>query len=237
MLNFMGLPLLERQVRTLRSCGIEDISIVRGFRPEKIQIEGVKYYENPQYDTTNMVSSLFCADEELIDDVVVCYADIVYENRVIEAVIAADCDIGVTVDTDYLDYWRARLDDWESDLETFNLDQSGNVLSLGAPTRDTEQAALRYVGLIKFSKKGVTALKELFYQLKEQYWNADKPWLSSKSFRQAYFTDILQALINEGNRVCPIAIERGWLEFDTVEDYEKAVSWAEDGTLQRFIKL
>lgn len=45
---------------------------------------------------------------------------------------------------------------------------------------------------------------------------------------------MLQALINAGQEVTPIVIRRGWLEFDTVEDYEKYTRWLEEGTLGKF---
>ena len=42
MLNFNGKPLIQQQVETLRKAGITDISIVRGYQPEKIDLENVK---------------------------------------------------------------------------------------------------------------------------------------------------------------------------------------------------
>ena len=80
MLNFNGKALIEWQVETLRKCGINDIIIVKGFEPDKIQIRGVKYYVNEDYANTNMIETLFCAEEELDSEVLVCYADILYEK-------------------------------------------------------------------------------------------------------------------------------------------------------------
>ena len=64
MLEFNGKSLIERQVDTLRKAGITDISIVRGYQPEKITISGVRYYHNPDFSNTNMVETLFCAEKE-----------------------------------------------------------------------------------------------------------------------------------------------------------------------------
>jgi len=47
-------------------------------------------------------------------------------------------------------------------------------------------------------------------------------------------TDMIQLIINSGQRVEPIIIKHGWLEFDTNEDYEKAIQWLKDGSLKRF---
>ena len=45
--------LLEIQINTLHTCGIEDIRIVRGYEGERINVPGLKYYNNPNYHNTN----------------------------------------------------------------------------------------------------------------------------------------------------------------------------------------
>lgn len=233
MLNFAGKSLIERQIETLRASNLEDIVIVRGFQANKINFPGVKYYLNEDYTNTNMVASLFCAEKELNDDILVCYADILYEKRVVKKILNSNSDIGVVADNSYWDYWKARLNNPEEDIEGFVV-KDGKVIELGTPKCELDKAMIRYVGLIKFSKKGIEALKEVFYENKKKYWDKDEPWLNSKSFKKAYMTDMLQALINVGYKVKPIIINNGWLEFDTNEDYEKVIKWAKEKTLDRF---
>jgi len=163
----------------------------------------------------------------------VCYADILYEKRVLEKVLASKADIGVTVDVDYWDYWKARLDKPEDDTESLVIEED-KIVELGDTECDLDKAKVRYVGLIKFSKDGALALKKVYHENKEKYFNKDEPWLRSKSFKKAYMTCMLQALINDGNVVQPIKIKHGWLEFDTVEDYEKYSTWLDEGKLNRF---
>ena len=50
-------------------------------------------------------------------------------------------------------------------------------------------------------------------------------------------TCMLQALINASYRVDPIVISHGWLEFDTVDDYEKYNNWLKEGSLGKFYSL
>ena len=45
MLMFGNKTLLERQLEVYRGCGIKDISVVRGFKKEKINYEGLNYYD------------------------------------------------------------------------------------------------------------------------------------------------------------------------------------------------
>ncbi|MEK6935082.1 MAG: phosphocholine cytidylyltransferase family protein [Nanoarchaeota archaeon] len=233
MLNFAGKSLIQRQVETLRSCGITDISIITGYMPDKVNIKKVKYYNNPDFGNTNMVASLFCAEQELNDEVLVCYADILYEKRIIQQILDSDVDIGVTTDNSYWPYWQARLDNPEEDVESFII-QDDKVVELGTPDCKLEKARTRYVGLIKFSKKGVKALKKVYNENKEKFWDKDVPWLNSKSFKKAYMTDMIQSLINKNHEVNPIIISNGWMEFDTNEDYEKATKWLKENNLNRF---
>ncbi|MCL4415417.1 MAG: phosphocholine cytidylyltransferase family protein [Actinobacteria bacterium] len=237
MLEFKGKTLIERQIDTIRSVGISDITVIRGYMPEKIRIKGVKYYLNKDFANTNMVLTLFCAEKEMTEDILVLYSDILYEKKVLEAVLKSRVDIGVTVDTDYWAYWQARLDKPENDMESLVIDKEGKIIDLGNSDCTRKEVKVRYVGIIKFSKKGAKALKKVYHQNRKKYYDKDEPWLRSKSFKKAYMTCMLQALINAGFKVEPIYITHGWMEFDTVEDFEKAIKWDEEGTLKRFINL
>ncbi|MFT4308209.1 MAG: NTP transferase domain-containing protein [Candidatus Woesearchaeota archaeon] len=228
MLEFAGKPLIEHQIGTLRRNGISDIVIVTGYAREKITFD-VRYAHNPDYDTTNMVETLFCARDELEGDVLVCYADILYDDSVLNVVLESDADIGVVVDDDYWDYWTARCDDPASDIESMII-RDGRIVDLGRGDCSLEEAQQRYVGLIKFSASGIEVLKDTY----DAHKNHVGPWLGSPSFKKAYMTSMLQAIIDSGFDVKPITISRGWLEFDTVEDYERANRWAEENSLSRF---
>ena len=235
MLSFNGKPLIQHQVETLRKAGINDISIVCGYKPENINLSGIKYYHNPDFVTTNMVETLFCAEKELngTEEVLVCYADIIYEPKILQAIIDAPVDVGVTVDQDYWEYWCARTDKPEEDMESLVID-NGKIVELGDTKCVRDKAQLRYVGLIKFSKQGVKVLTQTYHENRVKHYSSDQPWLRSKSFKKAYMTCMLQAIINAGHEVKPIIIERGWLEFDTVEDYEKYNLWLKENSLNRF---
>lgn len=234
MLEFNGKTLLQTQIDTLRACGIRNIIVVRGYKPDKIDIKDVTYYFNKNYADTNMVETLMCAEEEMNEDILVCYSDILYERRLLEEIKSSKMDIGVTADKDYWDYWKLRLHNPESDVESLVIDREGKIAELGRSNCDLEDAKFRYVGLIKFSKRGIKILKKVYYENKKKYYSSDEPWMDSKSFRNAYMTSLLNAIIKNGHRVDPIIISHGWLEFDTVEDYQKAIIWLENGLIKQF---
>jgi len=235
MLEFGGKTIIEHQIDTYKSCGIDDIVIVKGFMPEKIDFPGVRYYVNEDYDKTNMVESLFCAEEEFDDEIIVSYADIVFEPRVLSMLIDYEADITVTVDTDWKEYWEARHGSLGKDLESLVIEDS-RIVELGKPDPNLEDIDGRYVGLLRFSGDGVDVLKKVYREARSRYW--DKVWgVSGNVFQKAYMTDLLQAIIDSGKGVDALKIRRGWLEFDSVEDYEMATGCLSDGALDRFCRI
>lgn len=235
MLEFGGMPVIKRQIDLFRAAGMDRIVIVKGFAQEKIDYPGIAYYINRDFSSTNMVASLFCAREELEGELIVSYADILFERELLDRLVASPHDIVVTVDTAWRSYWLMRYGTTGFDTESLKMDD-GLITSLGRENPPQGDIDGRYVGLLKFSAVGVESLKKTWQRFREEYW--DRPWqVSGKPLRNAYMTDMVQALIDGGNTVHALKTEGGWIEFDTNEDYEKAVAWHRDGSLGRLIRL
>lgn len=236
MLSFMGKTIIERQIEMYRQCGIENIIVVRGFAADKIQYEGVTYYTNEDYANTNMVESLMAAKSEFNEDVIVSYSDILFEEKMLKAMMKSEADFAVAVDDDWKVYWAKRYGKVDFDTESLALDENDNIVELGLENPKLEDIDARYVGLLKFSKAGLEHIQAI---LQEAYANfEDKPWQQSgKTVRKAYMTDLLQAVIESGKPVKAERFHNGWIEFDANEDYENACRWVEDGSIKDFIIL
>lgn len=235
MLEFAGKSLIERQISTLRAAGVEEIIVVRGFAGDKIGFLDVTYRVNEAFATTNMVVSLFCAEDKMPGGVIVSYADILYSAETITALIGSPFDITVTVDTEWKRYWMMRYG--RCDFDTESLVLSGDrIVELGISDPPPSKIDARYVGLIKFSAKGVEQMRSVWHKYRGAYW--DKAWqVSGKPLRNAYLTDMLQALIDEGFPVHALKRENGWIEFDTNDDYEKALEWKKNGSLDAILRI
>ncbi|MFC2061367.1 NTP transferase domain-containing protein [Elusimicrobiota bacterium] len=235
MLEFAGKSIIERQIDTFRNEGIEKIIIVRGFAYDKINFPGVTYYENPDYDSTNMLVSLFCAEAELEGDIIVSYADILFEERVLKGLIRSENDINVTIDTSWQEYWTARYGKVDHDTESLKVEDK-RIVALGKPDVSVSEIDGRYVGLLRFSAKGTGQLRDIWLAAKEKYW--DIPWqISGKPLKNAFMTDMINAMIEKGYEVNAYFTRNGWLEFDTDDDYEKMLELYNRGMLDKFIKI
>ncbi|RXM78519.1 phosphocholine cytidylyltransferase family protein [Clostridium tetani] len=236
MLEFMGKTIIERQIELYRLCGIEDIIIVKGFAGDKINYDGVKYYTNYEYEITNMVESLMVAKEEFNKDIIISYSDILFERHMLEKMIKTKGDYIISVDDNWKEYWIQRYGRIDFDTESLIIDEDNNIISIGREDPRLEDIDARYIGLLKFSKKGVENILHILNRDYKEY--NDKPWKQSgKYIRQAYMTDLLQAILETGDKVKAEKFNNGWLEFDTNEDYEKACEWVKDGSINKFIDL
>ncbi len=220
MLEFRGKTLIERQIETYRECGIKDIVIVTGYAADKIKYAGVKYYHNYRFADTNMVESLMAAKEEFDEDVIVSYSDIIFEKRLLEGMMRSDEDFACAVDDNWKDYWQFRYGRIDFDTESLVIDSEGNIKELGLENSPMERIDARYIGLLKFSKKGLERIIQIMNRAYKKF--EARPWQQSgKTVRKAYMTDLLNAIIESGGKVRAVRFENGWLEFDTNEDYEK----------------
>lgn len=235
MLAFEGKTIIERQIETYHRSGIKDIIVVRGFAADKIIYRDVKYYENADYADTNMVMSLMAARREFDDDIIVSYSDILFEEDMLRGMMENRENFVVAVDDNWQEYWQARYGKVDIDTESLTLDENDNIIELGMENPKLEDIDARYIGLLKFSHNGLKTIENIFDRDYETY--KDKPWKQSgKTIRKAYMTDLLQAVIESGNNVKAVKFRNGWIEFDTNEDYETAIKWVEEGTLERFIR-
>lgn len=209
-----GRSLLDRQLDVLASERVAPVIVIGGYRAEMLQRPGVEVRINPRYAETNMVWTLFCAEEEMVGEVVLAYGDIVYSRENLRALLASRADIAVTIDLDWEAYWRARNEDPLADAETLRLAPDGRILEIGQTPRSVAEIEGQYMGLMKFSPAGLSLLKKTFHDARRA------GALRGKAVEKAYMTDLLQAMVDAGHRLDSVPVHGGWVEIDTVGDLE-----------------
>ncbi|HJN22776.1 MAG TPA: phosphocholine cytidylyltransferase family protein [Rhodospirillales bacterium] len=225
-----GMTLIGRQVATLRSGGVDDIVIAAGYKAEMLELPGTRMVLNPNWEFTNMVETLFCAEAEFGEEVIVSYGDIVYEPRVLAALLTSRYEISVAVDENWRAYWEHRFEDPSNDAESLRLNEEGRITDIGNPVSDISEIEAQYMGLMRFKGGGVRALKEA----RNNFSPFHRPWMENRPPEQAYMTDLLMEMVLMGFPVHAVPVEGGWLEIDTVKDYETAAAMIENGTIDRF---
>ena len=221
MLDFGGKTLLQRQLESYKQNGIKDISLVRGYKKEKINYKDIKYFENKDYKNNNILNSIFYAEKVINGNIIISYSDILFDKSVVERTLKSDHDISVVVDIDWRGYYVGRKDHPISEAENVIFNSNNEVEKIGKINTGNEEVHGEFIGMIKLSNRGTEIFKEHFHRLKKIYWN--KPFQRAKIFQKAYLTDFIQELVDIGIKVHCVIIESGWKEIDTVEDYKKAL--------------
>jgi choline kinase/ubiquinone/menaquinone biosynthesis C-methylase UbiE len=213
--------LLEIQINTLHACGIEDICIVRGYQGEKIDIPGIQYYDNPSFKKTNVLYSLFCARKALKGDCLILYSDILFEEHVVKRLLKSDHDISIGIMVPWKEAVRQRSQVALQEIETIHFDSGSRIQKIGKMHIEEEESHGQFIGMIKFSERGTEMLIRNFDRVQQIY--SGKPFGHSESLEKAWLTDLLQEMTDLGVPLHSVIIERGWLEIDTPEDYERAL--------------
>ena len=218
MVELKGKPLLHHQLESIRQCGVkrEDIALVAGYLQEALISPGIKQYRNDAFATTNMVATLFAAEEfmHIGEDLIVSYGDIVYRPEILEKLLATDGDLVVAADLDWYDLWKLRMENPVEDAETFKINEDGNVIELGKKPDKREDAQAQYIGLIKISANKVSDFIQHFHAM-------DKTAVyDGKDFNNMYMTSLIQSLIDSDWNVRPALVSSGWIEVDSVEDLQ-----------------
>ena len=221
MLDFGGKTLLQRQISSYKKNNIENISLIRGYKKNKINYKGINYFDNNDFKNNNVLNSIFYAEEAINGNIIISYSDILFEPYVVKRAMESDHDISVIVDIDWKDYYINRKDHPLSEAENVIFNSNNEVVKIGKIATDKQEVHGEFIGMIKLNHKGCEILKQNFHRVKKLFWN--KPFQRAKVFQKAYLTDMIQELVDIGVKVHCVIIERGWKEIDTVEDYKKAL--------------
>lgn len=203
-----GRPLLEYQLAALKGAGITDIAVVTGYMSETLISYELVEFHNPRWAETNMVASLCCAREWLMNkECIVSYSDIFYTSEAVTALLRNQDDISLTYDPNWLNLWRQRFSDPLSDAESFKLDDDHHLTEIGNKTTDATLIQGQYMGLLKFSPVG--------WKQVEKY-RAKLPIAMQDNM---HMTGTLNAMIQQNYiKIRAFPYEGLWGEIDSPED-------------------
>jgi choline kinase len=144
--------LLERQLATLRSCGVDAITVVVGYRAAHVRRAcgpGVGFVHNARFASTNSLYSLWLARDLLADGFIVLNCDVLFHQQLLVDLLTARYEDAVLV--------CGRGDTTYCDEEMKVCVRRGRVVNI-AKTIDPESADGENVGIAKFGAAGARTL-------------------------------------------------------------------------------
>ena len=215
MVEYKNKAIIDYILETANKCDVKDIALVNGYKKEVLKNhlnnKDIKFYTNEKYDKTNMVSTLFNAIKFMDDDLIISYADIIYEKEILKKLINSKDDFSVVVDRKWKDLWSLRMENPLEDAETLKV-KDGKIIELGKKPNSYNEIEGQYIGLIKISKNILPKVIEFYNKLD------NNKLYDGKDFDNMYMTSFIQMIIDNLTDVKPVYIDGGWLEIDSVED-------------------
>ena len=220
-----GKSILERQISILKKFNITEILIITGPFPNKYKFQDVLYSNDQNFKDHDQLGSLGTAINQIDDDVLIIFADILFDESVLLEVCKNNSDIVIAVDMNWEKYEarNAYPIDEADKVSLFN----GNVKRIfKQKISDDEKYSIgEFIGLMKINHNGSDIFRKVFSDL--QHAHIGK-FHDADSFKKAKLVDFLQEMIERGIKIEPQIIDGKWCEIDTLQDLEIAKNMFRD---------
>ncbi|MEA2700679.1 MAG: L-glutamine-phosphate cytidylyltransferase [Myxococcales bacterium] len=228
MVAVAGRAILHRQLDALCAAGVDDIVIVRGYLGDKIAAPGrpVRFVENPEWASNNILASLLFAESEMAGGFLFSYSDIVFAAEHVRRLVASAADVALVVDRRWDEAYVGRVQHPVSEAELAAIEETPagpRLTRVGKRVVPAAQAAGEFIGLARFSDAGARALRDVWSSaLSMSGGGLERPFGTAASLRNAYLSDALNAMADNGVGLTPLMIDGRWREIDTEEDLARA---------------
>ena len=201
-----GQTLLERQLRGLRSVGIQDVSIVSGYKSEMLKGFNARHMINAAWESSSMLSSLQKAFTEGVKPpVLVIYGDIIFDESALGLIVDDGRDIVLGSVPKWRNNWESRYEDPRDDAESFKVNALGELQEIGEKIPDLDEVQGQFAGVFCIRHDGWIAMTKY-----------------ERIFHSLSTTELLQLLLEDGVSVGVHTLGDYWFEIDTQRDLEFA---------------
>lgn len=225
LLKIGGDSILGYQIRMYQKFGIENITIVTGYKHEQIEnyvkkissttkISKITTTYNPFFQFTNVLASFWLALKNLSEEFIFSHADTIFDIPIMEGIMKANGLVALPINIGPCDKEAMKVE--------VNKSRKLTRISKNIPL---DKALGEFIGVAKISASIIPKLTR-----------CTKKRLESGDL-SAYFEDALQDLILEDNSPFELLDINGhyWAEIDFLEDYQKALEQFPKSSLSKLL--
>ena len=197
-----GMTIIDYQIKLLKECGITDIVVVVGHLKERIKDflgDRVRYKEFNDFEKYNNLHTLYNVKEELNDDFVCLFSDVILSKELLKKCIDSREDFCLLVHNKEIlkDTMRVQI-------------KGESIVNIGSHILP-EEGDGNFIGIGKYSKKAAELMiKEMETMVENAEHDGD------------YYTMPLIEIAKNNKIGYEFAENLPWIEMDFLEDYEKA---------------
>ncbi len=213
MVEIQGQPLLGHIVSAYNAVGLKQITVVRGYLGDVIDLPGLSYVDNPDYaDTGELVSLARALEADTGDsqDLFISFGDVIFKRYMLELLIEQDDDFVIAVDTDWTDSAnRGRAADYVrcSEPNSRNGFYSRIILEQSAEDIPEKKIHGEWMGLLLVRAGALPRFRE-----------AVEKMAAAPEYRRAKLHHLLNELVQQGEQIRVVYTTGHWLDVDSLED-------------------
>ena len=215
MLPVAGVPMLRRQVDKFKKQGVNDITVVAGYRHDAIDVQGANVLLNENWESTGELASLACAMDNFTSDTVIIYGDLLFRSYMLHNLLDWDAELLVAVDSSLLSNVIGNANDLAFCSAPDNRAMYQQKVSLDQVASEPEfqgrQADGRWIGMMRVAGKGGDYLRLAMQTLRQE-----------KNFDTLGVPDLLNQLIKDGHPPQVQYVNGHWMDINNLGDLERA---------------
>lgn len=222
MLPVAGKPLLRWLVDAFKKQGVNDVTVVGGYRADAIDTTGIKLVVNERHAQTGELASLACAiDTHASADTVISYGDLLFRQYILRDLVENEAPFTVVVDSSLTQPSNQSVRDFAYCTASDDRALFGNKTLLkriesGAyETRNGPPPHGRWIGLLSVRGDGRERLRAMLAALRER-----------PDFDTLDIPALINALIDAGEAIEVQYVHGHWCGVNDLEDFRRAGDFA-----------
>ncbi|KIG04188.1 phosphoenolpyruvate mutase [Caballeronia concitans] len=225
MLPVAGKPLLRHLAEAFKKEGINDITVVGGYRADAIDASGIRLVVNAKHETTGELASLACAAKHITGDTVISYGDLLFRSYILRDLVESESDFCVVVDSSQTPQAGASATDFAYCSTADDRALFGqkvwleSVVGAGQSLTEGRAPQGRWMGLINVRGGARERFIDTLTQLQQR---ADFDTLDMAA--------LLNALIAAGQKIEVQYVHGHWRGVNDLDDFRRAGDFAHGQT-------
>ncbi len=217
MIKIQGTPILAHIVDAYNAMGIKDITVVRGYRKEAVNLPNLTYLDNDEFSETGELDSLnkaLSARKGQAKDLIISYGDVLFNKYIPQALCQEKEDFVIFVDSDWQNQSSyARLGGFAecslpNSKKAFNAKVYLKQLGELVPKEHTHGV---WMGFLKVSPAGSALLQTILATM-----------TADPANRKAGIPHLLQTLLNRQQPIRVLYTVGHWLDINSLDDVVQA---------------
>lgn len=207
-----GEPILAQIVSSYRAAGVKDVTVVRGYKKEAVDLDGLDYIDNDDATPTRGLYSLYKALPALEGNCLISYGDVLFKKYIPQQLMDTEADFAIAVDANWKESRNAgRYAEYVACSQSNTRQAFYQAVRLVRASAELQGHEIHgeWMGFLKVSAKGAGLLSEHLTR---------KAAEDQEALKTMGMLALLNELVDAGHEVRVLYSTGHWMDIDSVDD-------------------